>query len=149
MFFDSYMYIRSQFQVASHALAPSEQLQLGGADSIRGYPEGDYLADTGGSINFDWVFPMYVIPKSWKLSGQDMPLRHQIEPVFFVDIGGGLLNEALPGERNSKFLDSIGGGLRVKFKYFSLRLDWAGSIGDKPTSGSGPSTFYFTFQSEI
>ena len=149
MFLDSYMYIRSQFQIASQPLAPSEQLQLGGAESIRGYPEGDYLADTGAFVNFDWTFPMYIIPKSWKLPGQDTPLRYQIEPVFFVDVGGGTLNKTLPGERNSKFLAAVGGGLRVKFKYFSLRLDWAGSIGDKPTSGSGPSTFYFTFQSEI
>ena len=143
------MYIRSQFQIASQPLAPSEQLQLGGAESIRGYPEGDYLADTGAFVNFDWTFPMYIIPKSWKLPGQDTPLRYQIEPVFFVDVGGGTLNKTLPGERNSKFLAAVGGGLRVKFKYFSLRLDWAGNVGDKPTSGSGPSTFYFTFQSEI
>ena len=149
MFLDSYMYIRSQFQIASKSLAPSEQFQLGGADSVRGYPEGDYLADTGGCVNFDWVFPMYIIPKDLKLPGQEMPLRHQIEPVFFVDVGGGRLNKTLPGEINDKFLAAIGGGLRVHFKYFSLRLDWAKSVGDKPTSGSGPSTFYFTFQSEI
>jgi hemolysin activation/secretion protein len=149
MFLDSYMNIRSQFQIASRSLAPSEQFQLGGADSVRGYPEGDYLADTGACINFDWVFPMYIIPKEWKLPGQETPLRHQIEPVFFVDIGGGKLNKALPGERQDKFLAGIGGGLRVHFKYVSLRLDWAGNVGDKPASGTGPSTFYFTFQSEI
>jgi hemolysin activation/secretion protein len=149
MFLDSYMYIRSRFQASSHTLAPSEQLQLGGADSIRGYPEGDYLADTGAVVNFDWVFPMYFIPKEWKLPGQDLPLRHQIEPVFFVDIGGGVLNKTLPGEKKEKFLAGIGGGLLVRFKYLSLRLYWAGNVGDKPTSGAGPSTFYFTFQSEI
>jgi hemolysin activation/secretion protein len=149
MFLDSYMYIRSQFQIASQSLAPSEQLQLGGADSVRGYPEGDYLADTGACVNFDWVFPMYIIPPTLKLPGQETPLRHQIEPVFFVDVGGGRLNKTLPGEREDKFLAAFGGGLRVHFKYFSVRLDWAKSIGDKPTSGTGPSTFYFTFQSEI
>ena len=83
------------------------------------------------------------------MPGQELPLRYQIEPVFFVDVGGGKLNETLPGEREDKFLAGIGGGLRVNFKYFSLRLDWAKSVGDKPTSGAGPSTFYFTFQSEV
>ena len=149
MFFDSYMSIRTQLQVASHTLASSEQFQLGGADSVRGYPEGDYLADTGGVLNFDWVFPMYVIPKAWKLKGQEAPLRHQIEPVLFVDVGGGKLKKIMPGERKDKFLVGVGGGLRLRFKLFSLRLDWAKAIGDKQTSGSGPSTFYFTFQSEI
>ena len=52
MFFDSYMSIRTQLQAASHTLASSEQFQLGGADSVRGYPEGDYLADTGGCFKF-------------------------------------------------------------------------------------------------
>ncbi len=149
MFFDSYMTIRTQLQIASHTLASSEQFQLGGADSVRGYPEGDYLADTGAVLNFDWVFPLYVIPKTWKLPGQEIPLRHQIEPVFFVDAGGGKLKKILPGESKDKFLAGVGGGLRLHFKSFSLRLDWAKAIGDKQTSGSGPSTFYFTFQSEI
>jgi len=149
MFFDSYMSIRTELQVASHTLPSSEQFQLGGADSVRGYPEGDYLADIGGCINFDWFFPMYVIPKTWKLPGQETPLRHQIEPVFFVDLGGGKLKKTLPGERDNKFIAGVGGGLRLHFKFFSLRLDWAKAIGDRQTSGSGPSTFYFAFQSEI
>lgn len=149
MVLDSYMSIRTQLQIASHTLASSEQFQLGGADSVRGYPEGDYLADTGGVLNFDWVFPMYIIPKTWKLPGQETPLRHQIEPVFFVDVGGGKLKKVLPGESKDKSLAGVGGGLRLHFKFFSLRLDWAKAIGDKQTSGSGPSTFYFTFQSEI
>jgi len=134
MFFDSYMSIRTQLQIASHTLASSEQFQLGGADSVRGYPEGDYLADTGGVLNFDWFFP----------------LRRQIEPVFFVDVGGGKLKKVLPGEKQKKFLCGIGGGLRLRFsKFISVRLDWAKRVGDRQTSGSGPSTFYFTFQSEI
>jgi hemolysin activation/secretion protein len=146
---ESYVSIRTQLQLASHTLASSEQFQLGGADSVRGYPEGDYLADAGGVVSFDWVFPMYAIPKSWKLPGENTPLRYQIEPVIFADIGGGKLKKVLPGENKNKFLAGVGGGLRLRFKFFSLRLDWAKAIGDNPTSGSGPSTFYFTFQSEI
>jgi len=146
---ESYLSIRTQLQLASHTLASSEQFQLGGMDSVRGYPEGDYLADAGGVVSFDWVFPMYGIPKSWKLPGENTPLRYQIEPVIFADVGGGKLKKALPGEKKDKLLAGIGGGLRMRFKLFSLRLEWAKAVGDKQTSGSGPSTFYFTFQSEI
>ena len=70
-------------------------------------------------------------------------------PVFFVDVGGGDLKKVLHGEKKDKFLAGVGGGLRLRFKLFSLRLDWAKAVGDKQTSGSGPSTFYFTFQSEL
>jgi hypothetical protein len=92
---------------------------------------------------------MYFIPKEWKLPGQDAPLRYQIRPVIFLDVGGGGLLKTLPGELDRKFLAGIGGGLLVQCKQFSVRLYWAENIGDKPTSGAGPSTFYFTFQSEI
>jgi len=149
MFLGSYMSMRTQLQIVSRTLASSEQFQLGGADSVRGYPEGDYLADTAGCVNFDWFFPLYIIPETWKLAGQEMPLRRQIEPVLFVDLGGGKLKRTLSGERDDKFLAGVGAGVRLNFKLFYLRLDWAKGVGDKQTSGSGPSTFYFTFQSEI
>lgn len=83
---ESYLLLRSRLQTASYTLPSSEQLQLGGAYSIRGYPEGDYLADWGGLLNLEWLFPSYWIPKSWKLVSQDKPLRNLIEPVVFLDI---------------------------------------------------------------
>ncbi|MCX5699007.1 MAG: BamA/TamA family outer membrane protein [Candidatus Omnitrophica bacterium] len=150
MFFDSYCILRSGFQWATHTLPSSEQFQLGGMNSVRGYPEGDYLADIGGNLNFDWVFPLYLIPASWKFPHSEVPLQRQIQPVFFVDMGGGRNRKALSGERKDKFLMGIGGGLRIRFNNnFNLRLEWAKHVGDKPQSGSGPSTFYFTFQGEI
>lgn len=150
MLLDSYLSIRTNFQAASHTLASSEQFQLGGANSIRGYPEGDYLADMGGSMNLDWVMPMYLIPKDWRLDNSGTPMRHLIEPVLFADVGGGRLKKVIPGELRDKFLSGAGGGLRFHFgRYASLNLQWARYTGDKPASGSGPSTFYLTFQSEI
>ena len=148
--FESYLQIRSQFQLASRDLPSSEQLQLGGESSIRGYPEGDFLADAGASLNLDWIFPMYLFPKDWKLPHSDTPLRNQIEPCVFMDLGGGKLMKTLPGERKEKFLMGLGGGLRVRLygKAF-LKLEWAKAVGDSPISGAGPSTFYFTFQGEI
>lgn len=149
--FDSYMSVRSQFQAASHTLPSSEQIQLGGAYSVRGYPEGDYLADMGGTLNADWLFPMYLIPNDWKLKNQNMPLRYQIQPVIFVDCGAGKLKKVLPGEKDDQFLAGVGGGLQLNFNGgFSLRVEWAKALGgDRPVSGSGPSTFSLTFQSEL
>ena len=148
--FDSYLSIRSQFQAASHTLPPSEQLQLGGFNSIRGYPEGDYLCDIGAYASTDWVMPMYFIPKDWKLPGADTPLRHQIEPVLFADIGGGGLERTFQGELRNKFLAGLGGGLKLHFNNkISVSLEWAKDVGDTPTAGSGPSTFYISCQGNI
>ena len=64
----SYIQVRSQFQASTHTLPTSEQLQLGGENSVRGYPEGDYLADIGGYMDTDWYFPMYLIPSIMAMS---------------------------------------------------------------------------------
>jgi len=148
--FRSYLSIRSRCQLASHSLPSSEQLQIGGAYSVRGYPEGDYLADEGGFISTDWIFPLYVIPEDWRLKGQTVALRYQVQPVIFADFGGGRIQKVMPGERRSRFLMGAGGGVRLNFSLFSLRAEWAAAMGgDKPTMGAGPSSFYLTFQSEI
>ncbi len=145
----TYLLLKSAFQIASHTLPSSEQIQFGGANSVRGYPEGDYLADTGGSLSMDWVFPMFLIPSTWALSGSTSSLRDTIQGVVFVDMGGGQLKKVLPGERPNKFLASVGGGLRVRVvKNLYLRLDWAQRLGDRPTPDSGSSTFHITFQYE-
>ena len=151
MFFDSYSTLHAEGQFSADKLNSSEQLQLGGFNSVRGYPEGDYEADRGVVVNVDWIFPMYFIPGSWKLPGAQVPLKHQIEPVFFVDWGNGSLNSPISGEPNAEIMTGIGGGLRISvIKGVFARLEWAQAIGrNKPASGNGPSTFYFSIQSEI
>ena len=141
----SYMQIRSQFQVPSHTLPTSEQIQLGGEDSVRGYPEGDYLADIGGDLDTDWYFPSYFIPASWKLS--DVTLRNAIEPFVFYDMGGGEIYKAASAERKTSFLAGTGAGIKIQIKRnMSLKLEWAVPTGDKPIRGTGPSTFDVSFQ---
>jgi hemolysin activation/secretion protein len=146
---ESYAVVRSQVQVPTHTLPSSEQLQLGGFNSVRGYAEGDYMADLGFFIRNDWFFPMYLIPKDWKLQDSETPLRNRIEPIFLADIGAGRLKKTLPGEEHEKFLAGIGLGARLRlYKKSSLILEWAKHVGDAPASGNGPATFNFLFQAE-
>ena len=147
---ESYAILKHQLQLVSHTLPSSEQLQLGGESSIRGYPEGDYLADIGASLNADWVFPMYLIPKDYKLPRDETPLRNEIQPVIFMDLGGGKLTRTMPGERTYKFLMGLGGGLRINlYNRLSARIEWAQAIGADPTPNSGPSSFHVTVNFEI
>jgi hemolysin activation/secretion protein len=148
--FESYMSMRSQFQMSSKTLPSSEQFQLGGANSVRGYPEGDYLADIGANLNLDWIFPFYLFPKEIRFPYADMPLRNQLQPVIFLDLGGGGIMKPSPGERQSKFLMGVGGGLRFQFnRNIFLRLDWAGRVATEEIPGQGPSNFYVTVQAEV
>jgi len=147
---DSILYVKSQFQTANRTLPSAEQFQLGGQSSIRGYPEGDYLADIGFVLNFDWVFPLFFMPKHAKLPYFNTPLRNVVEPVFFVDVGSGKLLETMSGEEKDKFLMGTGGGFRVRLgSNIYARFEWAGRVGDKPTQGTGSSTFHFLIQSEF
>jgi len=137
--FNSVITARSQFQIASHTLLSSEQIQLGGANSVRGYPEGEYLADTGGTLNGEWAFPRII-----------KPIQKYGYPVVFVDMASGKLKKTGEGERSNRFLMGAGAGIRVQVdRYFFLRMDWAKRLGDRPTQGQGPSTFYITAQCEM
>ncbi|MFA5271770.1 MAG: ShlB/FhaC/HecB family hemolysin secretion/activation protein [Candidatus Omnitrophota bacterium] len=148
--FESRLSLNAQYQAASHTLPSSEQFQIGGANTVRGYPEGDYLADRGYFASAEWTTPMYLIPKKWKVIGQETPLRYLIEPVFFADVGQGTLKKIIPGELKTKFLLGYGVGLRIRaIKGAYFRLDWAMRRGDAPTSNSGRSTFNFSFQYDI
>ncbi|MDE2027340.1 MAG: ShlB/FhaC/HecB family hemolysin secretion/activation protein [Candidatus Omnitrophica bacterium] len=141
----SYIQIKSQFQAAVHTLPTSELLQLGGVGSVRGYPQGDYLADIGGYMDTDWYFPNYLIPPSRRWFGT--VARNDVEPFVFYDIGAGRLYRRFTGEEGNKFLSSIGGGIRIHIKgNFYLKLEWALPVGNKPNHGSGPSTFDVSFQ---
>ncbi len=142
--------IRTQFQAASRSLPSSEQFQLGGANSIRGYPEGDYMADWGGSVNVDWYFPLYFIPEDLKTLKTHQPLRSLIQPVIFFDAGVGALRKTLPGELREKSLMGVGGGVRVHVTdNLSVRFDVARSIGNKPTAGTGDSSYNLTVQCQL
>jgi hemolysin activation/secretion protein len=144
----SYIQIRSQVQIASRTLPTSEQLQLGGESSVRGYPEGDYLADSGGDMETEWYFPMYLIPSSWQWEGTK--LKNDIEPFIFYDMGGGELLKVNNGETKSVFLSGTGAGIKIQLKkYMFLKLEWAVATGDKPVHGTGPSTFDVSFQAGI
>ena len=141
----SYIQIKSQFQAATRTLPTSEQLQLGGVNSVRGYPEGDYLADTGMNLTMDWHVPAVPIPPSWTI-GTFSP-RNQIDPFLFLDLGAGRLLERTESERKEKFLAGIGGGFQIHLKKnASLKLEWAKAVGDRPIKGTGPSTFHMSFQ---
>jgi hemolysin activation/secretion protein len=67
-----------------------------------------------------------------------------------MDMGGGELKKFGPGERQTKFLMGLGGGLRVQINSnLFLRLEWAERVGDRPGQGRGPSNFHIAFQCEI
>lgn len=147
--YDSKLILRSSAQLTPDILAPSEQFRLGGAYSVRGFSEAEYLGDYGAQGSIEANVPTYFFPESWKLPRANKPLRHQIQAVAFLDFGGAGIRRPLPGEDKSRFLTGIGGGLRIHlYERVYARLEWGAPIVGTPNDRSR-SAFYFGVSSEL
>ncbi|MFH0985929.1 MAG: ShlB/FhaC/HecB family hemolysin secretion/activation protein [Candidatus Omnitrophota bacterium] len=140
---------RGQTQLTNTPLAPSEQIRLGGAFAVRGYPEGEYLADYGAFMTNELLVPTYFFPKDWKLPYAQEPLREQVQGVTFFDFGGGALRKPMNGEKHSRTLAGTGLGVRIRlFDKIYARVQWATPTGSKASNGS-ESAFYYGVSAEF
>ncbi len=111
----------------------SEQMLLGGADTVRGYPEGDYFADQGVLMNAEYLVPFFFIPDAWKMPGTKNRMRDALDFAFFYDHGLGWVKSPVNGQKASTSLRGTGVGVRVRMAadvYFTMDLAYA--IGAKP-----------------
>ncbi|OGW84844.1 MAG: hypothetical protein A3C35_06595 [Omnitrophica bacterium RIFCSPHIGHO2_02_FULL_46_11] len=137
-------------QLSPDKLTPQEELYLGGAHSVRGYPEGDYLADQGFVLNVEYLTPFFFIPKEWQLPRSNQPLGKQIQFVFFFDAGYGRLRGPAVTETSERHLMGAGEGLRIQItKHLAARIELAHVIGQEPLTDSDHHRIHFTIQTEI
>jgi hemolysin activation/secretion protein len=119
------LYGRLQGQLADGPLVSSEQMALGGLDTVRGYLESETLGDDGVAGTFELRSPD-IAPTLQKMLPQppkDQPdnvLAHI--PVFnewrffvFADAGVAQVLEPLPQQQSKFDLWSAGAGTRFKF----------------------------------
>ncbi|MDB2673765.1 hypothetical protein N9Y81_02290 [Akkermansiaceae bacterium] len=111
-----------QGQYSPDRLLPSEQLGLGGFETIRGYSEREFLADSGYALSAEIGTPLISVG----------PLN--LQPLAFLDHGTGWRH----GE-GSDSLSGAGLGLRLQAgQSLSGRIDWAAST-------EGDSRWHFGF----
>jgi len=136
-----------QGQYTPDSLLPQEQLFLGGANSIRGYPESDYGADNGFQSRLDYMIPPYGMPDHWKTPFDTIPLKDQFNLIAFFDTGyGRAVNGLQEDEKRADFLAGVGGGFELRFRQnASARLQWGVPVGDRPITEGGNSQLHFTF----
>jgi len=115
-FLDAYaVNLKGHAQYADEDNMPSsEQIQLGGTGSVRGYPEGMLIADKGFAVQTE--LKREIPLNRWKLSNT--------EGFVFYDFGRLYSAEDLQyKDNNEKFIQSTGFGVRSEFlKRFSLSL---------------------------
>ncbi|MFH0772625.1 MAG: ShlB/FhaC/HecB family hemolysin secretion/activation protein [Candidatus Omnitrophota bacterium] len=137
-------------QSASTKLTPQEEFSLGGLDSVRGYPSGDYLADNAAIFNGELLIPSFFIPQGLRFPCSKDSLKERVTLLTFLDYGWGKRKGASPTENPTANMASIGSGVRLKLSEQSiLRLEWGFPFGDDSITEEGHSRFHFSLDFQI
>jgi len=140
-----------KYQISNFSLVNSEQMLIGGADTVRGYPENEYLADYGWINNVELRAPAFLIPSILKVpyDKKHTPLSEAVQLIGFIDAGKGYLNRPRVNETANKYL--IGAGLGFRFNFYEHlrgRLDIGCPIGNEEPSDGSNATVHFGLQYE-
>jgi hemolysin activation/secretion protein len=141
----------ARFQVTSDPLVTPEQLVIGGADSVRGFPENEYLADYGWVVNNEIRSPAFLIPSILKVPFDKKGTRliDAIQFVYFIDAGQGELHNARTGETKKKYLVGAGFGLRFDlYEHLRGRVDFGFPTGSEKPSDGAPFRVHYGVQYE-
>ena len=114
--------IRGNGQLSDNQLLPSsEQFQVGGLSSVRGYPEGHLVGDEGYFISAEIKFPLPFTDQE----GVGSSLREKLKGSCFIDHGA-----AFPYKGNGAssshedFITGVGVGLSMNFsRYLTGKMD--------------------------
>lgn len=119
-------------------LLPSEQLDMGGYDSIRGYEQSEVTVDNGLVGSLELHSPS-IIPLT-----QRSKLQHTLYFLLFLDGGWGRNHKLVSGEKTNIPLAGTGVGVRYALSTHLLaRLDYAVPLINPPYSPKEKQRWYF------
>ena len=135
-------------QLSGDKLTPEEEVFLGGASTVRGFPESDYGADKALIANLEYWVPFFFIPEDWTWPGVHERIRNQINLFGFFDYGWGRLNQPSTTEVASRTMEGAGAGISINFgKDASGRIQWGVPIGGtRPLTEHSKHQIYFDFR---
>ncbi len=146
---------RGNWHYSPHSLTPAEQMQIGGAFSVRGFTEGLLSGDRGWNFGLEDRFP---IPGLRKVSPY---LADRIQGAVFFDYGQTWLDRKnalfIPGVSNTlnrQLLMSVGGGFRARLnRYAQGFVDLAWGLTNRtsvePTRSGHNMRVHFGIRSEL
>jgi hemolysin activation/secretion protein len=121
-------------QISSTDLLAPEQMSIGGADSVRGYPQSEFINDNGIQANLEFRYA----PPGLNRSGGSRWLQ-AFQWVAFVDHGTVFAHSAQSGTSRSQSLTGTGLGFRAEVgsgaRPYSVRCDLGYGLSGKPTAG--------------
>jgi hemolysin activation/secretion protein len=115
-------------QATNRNLLGSEQLAFGGANSLRGYEEGEIYADEGLVWRNELRLPAQTFGAGARAA--------ELIPLVFWDLGWAHVHRPLPNERAAYTLSSVGMGARLAFgTRFSARFDYGWQLRETGFGG--------------
>jgi len=134
--FSSYILWKNQAQYSTYNLTASEQFQIGGPMSVRGYPVAEFSGDKGYYTSLEWSFPPYFIPKKLRVPFTQDTIYKASHVVLFYDWATVHLNKVLSGDKKRRTLKSAGFGFRLNLSNdFSARIEFGYPLGKHSSDG--------------
>ncbi len=133
-------FLRGNVQLSSDNLVTAEQFRIGGMNTVRGYPEGDYLGDYGFNFTGELRIPPYLFPKEIKLPfNQKIIPRESIQFVIFCDVAKAYLNSPIPQQQSNKLLLGVGPGVLIDiFRHVTARVFMGIPVGEHTSEENNP-----------
>ena len=119
-------------QASNQSLLPSEQMGLGGYNTVRGYEERELNADDGLLLSTEIRFPQITMFKRCSTC----KVRDALEFLLFLDYGLSHDNHKMEKIKQTDYLLGIGPGIRYDIEtYLSCRFDWGIKLHRENFSG--------------
>jgi hemolysin activation/secretion protein len=132
-----------QYQFSADPLVVSEQMSLGGPDSVRGYPSFEVMGDRGYSAGIEARIKLPFLDEIWDPFNDQRTLFDMVQLAVFADTGEAELEQPGVGEEDSVRLSGVGVGLRVSYPgrlTFRIDVGWPTSSRD-PSTGDEPTLY--------
>jgi hemolysin activation/secretion protein len=127
-------------QVTTTNLIPTEQLILGGYNSIRGYEQSEVTVDDGLAVSFELHTPNFFYRNNKGGRGA----RDNLYFLTFVDYGWGRNHKLQEGEKDGINLLGVGAGVRYYLgNAINARFDYAFPLLDPPYSPKRKQRIFF------
>lgn len=127
---------KNSIQYTNYFLPASEEFQIGGATSVRGYPPAEFASDKGLLTSIEWSCPVYFISKELKCPFTGENIYDSLRFVVFYDWGTTHANRTTAGQEKHNTLKGYGFGTRLNIRdNLALRVEVGYPIGDTPSDG--------------
>jgi hemolysin activation/secretion protein len=128
---------KNNAQFTNNALVASEQFQIGGPSSVRGYPVAEYSGDVGYYTSPELSIPLYIIPKGMNVPFSDVKMYDANRLVLFYDWATTQLNNPQAGESTKQTLRGWGFGWRFNLRdNLTFRVEVGYPLGHRTPSDS-------------